>query len=332
MLRKIDKNKWFVFISGIVFFLLGLCTLVLFLPSYLKKETRGIEAVQFVANHGMIENREEWEEILEKTNYGRNIDNIDYLNYVLYTVNKHSSAFKFEYNNPRKTEIVPTKRQEGHFTVITIPSIYTENTQFVKKYVHSLSDFIKDAKQNIVLDLITNSGGSREPMIMGIRSLIPDGIIFNEIDNRGNTFPLVLKNNQLIGGIPGDLWTSINSFDFPIENKIVNKKIAVLTSERTASAAENLLLALKKNEHVKVFREATAGLTTLNTNFFLENPNSKDLWEIVCSIGYLERNNGTTNASSAKNFPIEPDIKNSFPLLNKENTELIRQLNQWFKE
>lgn len=111
----------------------------------------------------------------------------------------------------------------------------------------------------------------------------------------------------------------------------MNKKVTVLTSNRTVSAAENFLLALKKNDHVKVFGKPTLGLTTLNTNVLLRNLNSKDVWEIVCFVGYLEIKDCTNDTRKMRNLPIEPDIKNNFPSFNQGNTKLIRQLNQWFE-
>lgn len=305
---------------------------IYFLPQYLKIETRGYEAFQFMDKNGIIENVEAWKIITKQTHNGRNITNITQLNEMYNVANRHSSASELVSVKDQVTmETLPSCSEIDEFTVITIPGIYSNDNRFVQTYVNTLSQFIQKSSGKLVLDLTNNSGGSREPMIIGASSLIPDGNIFNEIDKERNSFPLLLENNTLIGGIPGTLWPDFNKLDFLSVSKKLEKKVAVLTNNKTASAAENLLLALKNNKNVRVFGEATAGLTSLNKIIGLPSSIKNNFWLLSCTIGYIETDSRDKNEGFIHR-KIEPDIHTKFTFMSRSNQELFDELREWFNE
>ena len=42
-------------------------------------------------------------------------------------------------------------------------------------------------------------------MIIGAGSLIPNGMLFSNINNKRKSIPVYLKNGKLFGGIPGTI-------------------------------------------------------------------------------------------------------------------------------
>ncbi|EPA1416182.1 peptidase S41, partial [Enterococcus faecalis] len=73
---------------------------------------------------------------------------------------------------------LPTLSKVGRYNVITIPGIYSLSESMISKYINTLSNLIEESKENIVLDLSNNPDGDVVPMLLGARSLIPDGLIF----------------------------------------------------------------------------------------------------------------------------------------------------------
>lgn len=64
------------------FFIFVICVFVKFLPKYIDIETRGYEALQIMGNHGIIENGDRLNAIMNDTDFGKNIENADYLSYI----------------------------------------------------------------------------------------------------------------------------------------------------------------------------------------------------------------------------------------------------------
>ncbi|HFE9852571.1 S41 family peptidase [Enterococcus faecalis] len=331
MVNKFLKSKINLLISSILVLFVFIFGLLFLLPKQLKIETRGYEVIQFMGKYGVIENNALWEKNMRNTETGRKIETIDQLNDVVHQANGHSSAFEYVGSSDQRiAEFMPSSSTVDEFTIITMPSIYTDNDEFLEGYVNELLRLIQDSSGDLVIDLTNNTGGSREPMIVGVSSLIPDGELFKEIDNKQNSYPLFLKDKKLIGGIPGSLWEGINGFDFLNMPKKLNQKIAVLINHKTASAAENVLVALKNNENVKIFGESSAGLTTLNTVIALPHAASDSLWIVNCTIGFIEMDGEINDAAYSDNRKIDPDFETNFSFMTKSNQELLNELRLWF--
>lgn len=319
-----------LFLNFFSFFLIGMFFL---LPFYLSKsDVRDYEAFTLLHTQGIIEDRGSWQKVTQTIRSKKNIPTIEQVNYAVQLANHHNFAMALNKAAQQPTvEILPSRHDFLEFSVITIPSIYSNHNVFIKNYVNTLSKLIETAEKNIVLDLTNNTGGSREPMILGVRSLIPDGQLFDEVDKWKNHYPLILKNTLLLGGISGSTWNGFNHLTVNPTPKSLNKKVAVVVNHKTASAAENVLIALKNNHKVKVFGQQTSGLTTLNAAKYLTTRHNNIPWLINYSIGYIQSTaNGNQNPASYPNG-ILPDTKSDFTYLNQENKQLVQQLRSWFK-
>lgn len=320
-------------------FIFVICVFVKFLPKYIDIETRGYEALQIMGNHGIIENEDRLNDIMNDTDFGKKIENADYLSYILRDLNKHSKAY--QYTKSSEEELVqeesislPTLSKVGSYNVITIPGIYSLSESTISTYINTLSNLIEESKENIVLDLSNNPGGDVVPMLLGARSLIPDGLIFKGVDHTGNRSPVYLSSNKLKGGISNVLELESDSLDLPMCKKTLNKKVAIIISEKTGSAAEALVLALKHNKNIKVFGTPSAGYTSWNLSRELSRPDIDSIWVISYTIGYFEVNYGNSEKDKQiyNNKKIKPDIEVKTPIFNEINDELITKVDNFFKK
>lgn len=285
-------KKCLSFISSI-----GIITFCSLSPFWIQPksiDSRGYEIFTTLSQYGIINDRPTWETISKLTSYGKKISNVDDWNGLLYSINKHSSLMKITSNEDFQTlenNNLPTISKYKNLTIINIPGVYSpDDAIFLEQYASTLAELIHHASGNIVLNLANNYGGSRESMILGASSLIPDGVLFSEIDNHKNKYPVFLKDDQLLGGVPGTI-TRLATSQLPSQQeKILNQKIAVITNDKTSSAAESLILALRNNPNVKVFGLPSAGYTSVNMNRFFDNHGSKELWWLIYTVGYYEVN------------------------------------------
>ena len=112
-------------------------------------------------------------------------------------------------------------------------------------------------------------------------------MLFSNINNKKEKYPVYLKNGKLFGGIPGTI-NELNLYKLSLHKKKLGKKVAVVINNNTASAAESLLLALKNNPNVKVFGMPSVGYTSVNLGRFFTNQNSDNYWWFVYTVGYYE--------------------------------------------
>lgn len=300
-------------------------------PHCLVLETRGYIAIEFMAQRGIIENNSERISIFENTNYGKNIKKVDDLDNIIKGLNKHSSAHLIE-QNPSKnnlldmiSENLPYSYKMNNFTIIRIPSVYSLDYSFYTKYCDTLDNLIKRSREPIVLDLTGNAGGSFAAMVMGANSLIPNGKIFDEIDNKGEEFPLYLNSRKIFGGIDQIYFKRDHYTEEISQYKKTKEKISVLVDERTGSAAEMLTIALKNNHNVKVFGTPTSGFTSVNQFYELPSDSLKDTWLVNYTIGYLKTNNGIIY----NNNKIIPDVLLNSTKVSCKNYQMINELSKW---
>lgn len=315
--------------------------LSLFLVPQKSIDPRGYEVFSTMSQYGVITNKSEWNKILEYTKYGKNLNNVEGVNTLIYKVNKHSSVNRISADKDIKTlenPNFPSTSNYKSFTIINIPSAYSINSvEFSEKYASKLAELIDKSSNNVILNLSNNFGGLTEPMIIGASALIPDGIIFNEINNKQDKYPVYLKKGKLFGGIPGtsNEMSSLKKF----ERKKLNKKVAIVTNNNTASAAESLILALKNNPNVKIFGLPSAGYTSINMNRFVTNQNANDYWWFVYTVGYYEVLKPINGQLFFNNQPISPDYYVNLSTLDgrnqdithSSNQKLFETINNWFK-
>jgi carboxyl-terminal processing protease len=113
----------------------------------------------------------------------------------------------------------------------------------------------------LVIDLSTHRGGTVWPMLQGLLPLLSQGVLggFEAVDG---TRTLI---DQAEGSIrhAGRRW-------YPADPVLPNdgrkpRAVALLTSARTGSAAETVLVMFMGQDGVRRFGQPTAGLTTVNT-------------------------------------------------------------------
>ena len=174
----------------LLFYIISTCAIIFvsltffFLP--LKSiDSRSYEVLHTISQYGVISNKDEWRNILELTRYGRKVTNVDNLNTLVYGVNKDMDNME--------TLKLPSISKYEDLTIINIPSVYSNDDNFSIKYASKLTDLIEYTSGNIVLNLSNNYGGLKEPMIIGASSLIPNGMLFSNINNKKEKYPVYLK-------------------------------------------------------------------------------------------------------------------------------------------
>lgn len=123
-------------------------------------------------------------------------------------------------------------------------------------------NYLQDAISNLsaqkpkgwILDFRLNFGGAVFPMIAGLNSFIPNGKVFSWKDKWNNTTPVTLEN--------GTYADADTTFSFGNTVQVPDARIAMLTSGLTASAGEQTVIAMMKNNSTSVIGESTFGYTT----------------------------------------------------------------------
>ena len=205
---------------------------------------------------------------------------------------------------PRPPEVDP-KLPEGRITrsagVIGLPGL-SSRRGLPRDYVTTGERLIRELAgarpQGWVVDLRDNHGGNMWPMLAAIAGLLDRGIL-GYTDRPGGTRVPWLRNRR-----------SISLGREPLARCRARRvrrdgtPVAVLTSERTASAGEAVLIALRSRPPVRTFGTATAGLTTSNGTHLL-----RDGTRLVISTGYLADLDGRRIGG-----PIQPDQHEADPL------------------
>ncbi|EOI6551838.1 S41 family peptidase [Enterococcus faecalis] len=330
---SIKKCLLFYIISACVIIFVALTFFFLPLKSI---DSRSYEVLHTISQYGVITNKDEWRNILELTRYGRKVTNVDNLNTLVYGANKHSSVKQISSDKDMEdmeTLKLPSISKYEDLTIINIPSVYSNDDNFSIKYASKLTDLIENISGNIVLNLSNNYGGLKEPMIIGASSLIPDGMLFSNINNKKEKYPVYLKNGKLFGGIPGTI-NELNLYKLSLHKKKIGKKVAIVINNNTASVAESLLLALKNNPNVKVFGMPSAGYTSVNLGRFLTNQNSDNYWWFVYTVGYYETIKPIKGQRLFNNQPVPPDYYVDLSMLDRNNQDITQFSNskKLFKE
>lgn len=109
-----------------------------------------------------------------------------------------------------------------------------------------------------IIDLRENIGGAASMMPLGLAPMFQDSLIGYRVNNKGEYFSEYCSNEYYrVGNMMVEKSSDLN---FRMVNK--NKPIAVLISDKTASAGETLASSFKFQENTKTFGTPTKGLTT----------------------------------------------------------------------
>jgi carboxyl-terminal processing protease len=116
-----------------------------------------------------------------------------------------------------------------------------------------------------VLDLRGNSGGSIVPMVAGAGPLLGEGAWLSYRRRDGSTLPYRYSGGRVFVGGHQVLLAPDPPADDP------DVPVAVLVDQRTASAAEGLLVAFRRRSRTHSVGVATAGLPTGNARYELSD-------------------------------------------------------------
>lgn len=249
----------------------------------------------------------------------KNVNSEDLLNDMITDANRHGSLADLDEEDvtmPDSTYPESVDKIKG-VTWINVPTLGTYSYSKARSYARTISHDIKEAKNGVVIDLRDNRGGLVEPMILGVSSLIPDGVLFSEVNSKNKTYDFKLKDKRVTNEL-SETYTSNYHKDNQLGSKRPNMKVAVLTNGDTSSAAEATLLSLRNSKKVKVFGTNTDGLTSSNTDDFYSGFGYQ--YAVVYPIAWWKDNSGHVY----HNQPIKPDVKTA-------SKNLQQKLDNYFK-
>lgn len=203
------------------------------------------------------------------------------------------------------------------------------NNDFNTKKMDSIAGNIVDEIDKInsikikgwIIDLRLNTGGNMYPMIAGIRDLIGDnekigGFVTSDKKSEGEW---MLKNGNIY--IDDNQVLNRRKVKTPVTKQL---PVAVLISGFTASSGEITAISLIGRKKTKIFGEDSAGYTTTNQGFKVDENSGLNL-----AIGYVVDRTGKIYIENVK-----PDVEiiggDNFEEINKDKK--ITASIQWIKE
>lgn len=131
-----------------------------------------------------------------------------------------------------------------------------DNEKMSNDIQNAVCNLMEKGVEKWIIDLRYNGGGNMFPMVEGITGIIGDGIV-------GGTMGVTKEESSVWQIKKGDFF--YDEQNVAIENKCPIKetpKVAVLTSNYTASSGEALAVILKNRPYTRFFGNATYGLIT----------------------------------------------------------------------
>ncbi|URZ87077.1 S41 family peptidase [Floricoccus penangensis] len=201
----------------------------------------------------------------------------------------------------------PTSKTENNTLIITIPEFISPDKKEHAKYSNVIREAIENNEYNsVILDFRNNIGGNMWPMIDGLSPLLPNKKLLSFISRKGAEENLTLSKNSITNGREVQKISE--------SKKIVDKPIAILINDHTASSGEIVSLCFKSLKNVKYYGGDSAAYTTSNMLYplfdgrlmFLTTQKIKD------DTGHIY-----------ENTPIEPDVRTNDAL-----NEALKELNK----
>lgn len=301
-----------------------------------------VETVAYMSQHGIIEDKTAWQEVVDKTDAGQTITTIADLNAVMQVGNKHSSAAKRD--AAIRHEQLPGAYCAGRLTVVDIPTFYTMRQSVYLRYIVKLNQLIARTRGDLVLNFSGNQGGIPTAMIFGLYALIPNGQLWTSVTNTGKEQQVSLVKDGLQGGAANYRSTVVKRVLEKVKKRL-NKKVAIIMDNNSASAAEFTIMAVKKNPLARIFGLPSAGYTTENSNVTYHSPICDNSWQIipwmVTRTDHTVRCINVVNARQTHNFsntPVMPDVLFTQPIntggANAHHSQisksLLSQIRKWF--
>jgi hypothetical protein len=269
------------------------------------KKIRDIKTRRLIYNtlkkHYMNYNEKIWKKILTEKDWE------DYLNKNWLDVNKNrdhggyltpGEMKELMGNDAILPKELPSLKIEKNVAIIKIPTCTYNSKKYQKEYIQILRRFLMEYEAEILrLDLSENGGGKTEVIASG---LLP---LFLLQSNKSLTYIVDSKKMRKSGLKIVDNEISNLPVDVPKAKKMetIPKKIDVVISKQTASAGEQIVLALKvMNEIIPVEYkgEPSAGFTTWIE--YIDLPNGGGL---EYPVGTMTSFSGIKSRSDGKLYP-----------------------------
>ncbi|MFD2587961.1 S41 family peptidase [Croceitalea marina] len=187
-----------------------------------------------------------------------------------------------------------------------------------------ICDIYSDDIKGWILDLRLNGGGDMFPMISGIQQFLGEGT-FASVLEQHKTTDWYIKD----GGVYYDKDRAAELKNYCLPKNLINAKVAVLTSQFTASSGEITGLAFKGRPNTIFIGERSKGLMTANEVYSLPFGEGIEPLGIILtlSIGYeQDRNNNQMSFLRPDIYLFEDD---NFHELEKDK-KVIEAI-KWFK-
>lgn len=157
---------------------------------------------------------------------------------------------------------LPKKSVKDNITSIEIPTCTFNSKSYQKKYINTLREFLLEFKTDILeLDLSQNGGGKTEVIASGLLPffLLQPNKILAYLEDSGD------KKREVLKIVNGEIQNLPVKVEKTVKMNQIPKKIIVKMGNNTASAAEQIILALHVLRDVidiKFTGYPTAGYTT----------------------------------------------------------------------
>lgn len=221
-------------------------------------------------------------------------------------------------NEWKKGVHIETRILQRNIGYLRIPSIPVASQNDFNTKAQGLNDSLcsmltKDIK-GIILDLRLNGGGAMQPMILGVEQLLAKGYI--------GSFRTKQKADWMIKNNGFYVDTVLLSKIKPVcSSDVSNMPVVILSSPITGSSAECFVIAFKGRKNTILLGSKTAGYTTVNMGFPIDDTAFMNL-----SIGYSADKYGNIYKAA-----IAPDI--AFKSVDKfndiNNDEKVKAAQKW---
>lgn len=210
----------------------------------------------------------------------------------------HVNIERYDNNDEKYSKFVSfplVSINNENVATISLPG-FTGKKSEEKKYISTVQDFLdinKSRIEGIIIDLTSNTGGNMDVFIATVSQLLPEGKLFDFVDNKNNRSSVDLTAEGIKNG----------KHIYPLKQKNkLSVPIAILGNKNTASSAEILLITLLTNTKKCVFiGDPTGGFVSGREAFKLY-----DNYYLGLPTRTIRTKDGTNHKSDD---PILPNIK-----------------------
>lgn len=161
---------------------------------------------------------------------------------------------------------VPANSKIGYVKITAFSGSDDAATNFAQSVQNAIKQADTDSIKGWIVDLRGNTGGNMWPMLAGIGPILGDGIAGYFITPDGAITSWGYQNGSSILGQAVAV-----SLTNPYVLRSPTPKVAVLTSQVTASSGEAIAISFKTRPNTRSFGSPTCGLSTANATKVLSD-------------------------------------------------------------